>query len=116
MVENNEMWRAVRFVPVLQLLPIALKNRRMAHFSLQDKRHFEAAQGWLGLGNWQEANEELEKITPQLKAHPEVLALRIGIFGRAGKWEYAVEIARTLSDLLLANPFGPFHLPPRCER
>jgi len=28
--------------------------------------HFQAAVGWLELGNWLEANEELENITPQL--------------------------------------------------
>jgi len=29
-----------------------------------DISHFKAAEGWLELGNWQEANEELERITP----------------------------------------------------
>ncbi len=31
----------------------------------QDHGFLEAAQGWLGLGDWHEANEELERITPE---------------------------------------------------
>jgi len=31
--------------------------------STEDQRHFEAAQGWLILGDYLEANEELERIT-----------------------------------------------------
>jgi tetratricopeptide (TPR) repeat protein len=79
-------------------------------FDLNDKRLFEAAQGWLGLGNWEEANEELENITPGFKAHPEVLALRFQIYSKAKKWDYAAEIARSIAELLPDNPFGPFHL------
>ena len=30
-----------------------------------DQRQLEAAEGWLELGNWSEANEELERITPE---------------------------------------------------
>jgi hypothetical protein len=43
-----------------------------------DALHFQAAGGWLELGNWREANEELENITPALRAHPDVLAVRWG--------------------------------------
>ena len=35
-----------------------------------NNHHLSAAIGWLELGNWQEANEELEKIAPALRAHP----------------------------------------------
>jgi hypothetical protein len=34
-----------------------------------------AAEGWLELGNHLEANEELENITPKLRAHPDVLEI-----------------------------------------
>ncbi len=44
-----------------------------------DNHHLRAALGWIGLGNFQEANEELEKITPQLRAHPDVLTIRYEI-------------------------------------
>lgn len=72
-----------------------------------DNQHLEAAEGWLELGNWKEANEELELITPQLRAHPFVLEMRYKIYVAAKKWEMAVEIARGMSDLLPDNPWGP---------
>jgi hypothetical protein len=43
--------------------------------SATDLRYFDAAQGWLALGDWLSANDELENITPLFRAHPEVLAL-----------------------------------------
>ena len=38
-----------------------------------DNLHLQAASGWLELGNYIEANVELEKFTPQLRVHPDVL-------------------------------------------
>jgi tetratricopeptide (TPR) repeat protein len=81
----------------------------MIEFSLSDKRHLEAAKGWLGLGSWEEAHKELENISPQFKPHPEVLAMQFDIYSKAGKWEYAAEIARSISFLLPDNPYGYFH-------
>lgn len=50
-----------------------------------------AASGWLDLGNHLEANEELEKLPPLLRAHPEVLKVRLRVYEAAGKWvEYAI--------------------------
>ena len=71
-----------------------------------DTKHLEAAEGWLELGNWREANEELENITPQLRAHPFVLEMRWKIYSKAKKWEGAVEIARALSEMLPENSWG----------
>jgi len=53
----------------------------------------------LGLGNWLEANEELEKVTPQMRAHPEVLELRWQIYDRAKKFEAAFEVASGFTEL-----------------
>jgi len=47
-----------------------------------DSLHLQAAQGGLDLGNHVEANEELERITPQLRAHPDVLQVRWRIYRR----------------------------------
>ena len=52
-----------------------------------------AAVGWLGLGNWLEAAEELKNIDPELASHPDVLAVRCDILGKAGHWELAAETA-----------------------
>jgi hypothetical protein len=54
-----------------------------------NNKFLEAAEGWLGLGNFLEANEELEKIEPKLRAHPAVLEVRYKIYAGAKKWEMA---------------------------
>jgi hypothetical protein len=56
--------------------------------------NFVATEGWLELGKWREANEELERITPEMRAHPLVLRLRWEIYAKAGKWEMAAEVAQ----------------------
>jgi len=76
---------------------------------LPDTGHLNAAQGWLELGNHVEANAELEKIIPQLRAHPDVLQVRWAIYAAAEKWEPAVEVARTIAQLLPDSPFGWIH-------
>jgi hypothetical protein len=53
--------------------------------SLIAARHIQAAEGWLDLGDWQSANEELENVTPRLRAHPAVLEMRFRIYS-AGKY------------------------------
>ena len=63
-----------------------------------DVYHLRAAEGWLDLGNHLEANEELERISPELRAHPDVLILRWQIYGRAEKWEPCLIVARALTE------------------
>ena len=81
----------------------------MKNLPYPDNQHLEAAEGWLELGNYLEANEELEKITPQLRAHPHVLEMRYKIYAAANRWEEAVEIAQTLSERLPDNSWGFIH-------
>jgi hypothetical protein len=38
------------------------------------------------------------------------LAVRFQIYAKAKKWEYAVEIAKAVSEMLPDNPYGHFHL------
>jgi tetratricopeptide (TPR) repeat protein len=61
-----------------------------------DTFHLSAAIGWLELGDWHEANEELEKITPAFRAHADVLATRLAIYAKAKKWERCVDIGNAL--------------------
>ena len=68
-----------------------------------------SAEGWLELGNWLEANEELERITPEMRAHPHVLLMRWEIYAKAKKWEMAVEVGRALSEMLPDNSWGFIH-------
>jgi len=61
--------------------------------------HVLAAEGWLELGNTAEANEELEKISPGLRAHPDVLSVRWHIYAAAKQWEAALDIAIAVTTL-----------------
>ena len=74
-----------------------------------DSLHLQAAQGWLELGNHLEADAELERITPQLRAHPMVLTVRWEIYAVAKKWEAALDIAAALIQLDPDDPLGWIH-------
>lgn len=75
-----------------------------------DTLHLQAAQGWLELGTHLEANEELERITPTMRAHPDVLRVRHDVYAAAKKWEMAAEIAQALCRVVPDKPFGFVHL------
>ena len=60
-----------------------------------DSHFVSAAEGWLGLDNWQEAAEELKNVSPDLVSHPDVLEVRYEIWAKAGQWELAAETAST---------------------
>jgi len=64
-----------------------------------DPHHLSAAVGWLGLGDWREANVELEKITPALRGHPDVLEVRVDIYRNAKKWDACLDIAEAIVKL-----------------
>jgi predicted Zn-dependent protease len=74
-----------------------------------DSIHLKAAEGWLELGNHVEANEELEKISPTLRVHPDVLELRWQIYAKEKKWEACVNIARAIAKLAPSYPNGWIH-------
>jgi tetratricopeptide (TPR) repeat protein len=72
----------------------------------EEARHLLAAQGWLELGNYLEANEELEKIDARLRSHPHVLEERWRIYARAEKWEACLDIGEALVKLAPKDPIG----------
>ncbi len=74
-----------------------------------DSLHLQAAQGWLELGSHIEANEELQKITPQLRARPDVLKVRREIYASAKKWEATLDITAALIQLDPEDPLGWVH-------
>ena len=75
-----------------------------------DQRRFLAAQGWLELGDWRSANEELEEMTPPQRSHPDVLRLNVEIQSAGRKWECAAEAASALCRLVPGEPFGYIRL------
>ena len=69
-----------------------------SHFTRGDQIHLNAAEGWLGLGDYSSANQELDLITASLRAAPCVLNLRWGIYSAAKNWPLAAEVAHSLTQ------------------
>ena len=74
-----------------------------------DSLHLQAAEGWIGLGNYAETNEELENITAENRAHPDVLQLRWRIYADARKWDACLVIATALTTMTPERRFGWIH-------
>jgi tetratricopeptide (TPR) repeat protein len=64
-----------------------------------DSHYLRAAEGWLELGRTGEANQELRKINPELRGHPDVLEVRWRACAQSEKWNSSVEIGRALVAL-----------------
>ena len=75
-----------------------------------DSIRLRAAVGWLELGNWREANSEVEGVTPASTTHLDVLQVRCKIYLAAEKWDFAAEIANALCWIMPDSSFGPLHL------
>jgi tetratricopeptide (TPR) repeat protein len=63
----------------------------------EDQIHLEAAEGWLQLRLHVEAFEELENVTPENRAHPDVLSLRWEIYTAAKSHVAAEAVAEGLT-------------------
>jgi tetratricopeptide (TPR) repeat protein len=74
-----------------------------------DSHYLSAASGWLGLGRYIEANEELEKISPENLAHPDVMEVLWHIYAKAGNWQICLDIASAILKLDPRRPFGWTH-------
>jgi predicted Zn-dependent protease len=74
-----------------------------------DRRHVDAAEGWLGLGDLQEARAELAALSPDLADHPEVLEVRWHLHAAAKEWEPAAAVATKICEALPENVFGYVH-------
>lgn len=81
----------------------------MKRLNSPDTHHLSAAVGWLELGNWQEANEEIEKITAALRAHPDVLEVRLQIYLSAKKWAECIDLANALVKMVPRRSTGWIH-------
>ena len=73
-----------------------------------DSHRLAAVEGWLGLGDWQEAEREWLQIDKELYYHPDVQQAHYLICAAAGRWDVAIEIAVTLTELTPDRPFGWF--------
>jgi tetratricopeptide (TPR) repeat protein len=75
-----------------------------------DTHHLNAAEGWLGLGNTAEAENELAKLSPAVLSHPDVLRVRYHSYEKSRQWDRAAEIAQQLCHIVPEAPFGWIHL------
>jgi len=63
-----------------------------------DREFFDAACGYVQLGMFVEANEQLENIDAFNRVAPEVLALRVDIYCGLKKWELMREVSGRLYE------------------
>ena len=80
-----------------QLSPFMLVSINVP-LELPDQQYWQAAVGYVELGMFQDANDQLEKIDPFNRAAPEVLAVRLAIYHGLKKWELMQQIAKRLKE------------------
>lgn len=74
-----------------------------------DAHHFNAAVGWLELGNRVEARAELALISPENFRHPLVLNLRWSLDAEEKKWDAALVTAQEITAALPDDAAGWLH-------
>lgn len=69
-----------------------------------DIHHLNAAKGWLDLGDLEEAEAELSKISFWIKYHPDVLMVRWKVRARMQDWRRALIMAQSLTRIAPERP------------
>ena len=64
-----------------------------------DQQHWQAAIGYVELGMFQDANEQLEKIDPFNRAAPEVLSVQLEIYRGLKKWALMQQVVKRLKEI-----------------
>ena len=80
-------------------------KKELRPLEMQDIRHLQAAEGWLGLGDLESANNELREVSQAERTHPAVLSVMYQIHALAREWDKAVEVANDLARMLPDEPF-----------
>jgi tetratricopeptide (TPR) repeat protein len=68
-----------------------------------DRQYWNAALGYVELGMFADAADELENIDPLLRASPEVLAVRVAIYHGLKKWDLLQVVAQRLAECEVQN-------------
>ena len=71
--------------------------------------HLDASVGWIGLGNLHEAEQEIDRVAPEYRDHPDVLEVRWELLGRQCRWPEALEIAERLVEFFPDRCSGWLH-------
>src|SRR6266481_5257764 len=95
---------------------LAIFNPESVKLEVHDQRYLDPVEGWLGLGDWREANEDLDRIRPELRGHPSVLLARCQIYVKAEKWDRLSRSRRRLSMRRPRNEEAGFSDRTRCMR
>jgi hypothetical protein len=74
-----------------------------------DSHHYNAACGWLELGNRVEAWSELALISPENQLHPAVQDLRWSLCAAEKKWDAAFRVAQEIIAAVPGDPSGWLH-------
>ena len=82
---------------------------KLAQLQHPDPMHLEAAAGWIQLGDYNSANDELEKIRAEWRAHPDVLDLRWLIYSHHEQWDVCLDIASTIVKIASDRVWGWVH-------
>jgi Flp pilus assembly protein TadD len=69
-----------------------------------DQHHLSAAIGWLGLGSWEEAKLEIDKISRENRSSPAVLLVEYDVYAASRDWVRAADVANMLVDILPDQP------------
>jgi tetratricopeptide (TPR) repeat protein len=100
LVSREQILKGIRYIPMeLEIGCHTSAPVMTPPLEPPDSFHLNAAQGWLELGNSQEANEDLERIAPLLRAHPDVLGVRWHVYAHAQKWDACVDLAEAIIKL-----------------
>ena len=82
---------------------------KLAQLQHPDTVHLEAAAGWIQLGDYDSANDELEKIRAEWRAHPDVLDLRWLIYSHHKQWDACLDIASAIVKIASGRVWGWVH-------
>lgn len=74
-----------------------------------DTHYLSAASGWLGLGAWREAEQELAKISPGVRRHPDFLEVQYELRTQAKDWPAALDSAQAIAKTAPRRAFGWVH-------
>jgi tetratricopeptide (TPR) repeat protein len=80
------------------------------HLDFSDQQRLLSAQGYVELGMFTEANDEIEGIDPFCRCIPTVLATRLEIYNATQKWDLAHVVAKKLAEFDPDDPQWPVSL------
>ncbi|MDB4797193.1 tetratricopeptide repeat protein [bacterium] len=82
---------------------------KLAQLQHPDPMHLKAAAGWIQLGDYDSANDELEKVRAEWRAHPDVLELRWLIYSHHEQWDACLDITSAIVKMAPDRVAGWIH-------